>query len=118
MMLKKMVGLTDLFTRFLRGDAQHDANRLAIVDVKSLQELVGIGVLLEVEQRVLGNRLKLLDILFQSLTKDEKGGGDFKAVVQLPGRFEELPRYAFTFFPRLHVVTEQHGSRHGRSSSA
>src|SRR5215216_4901682 len=47
---QERAGLVHLSARLLDADATHDANRSAILDIDRLQELMGVGVLLDIEE--------------------------------------------------------------------
>src|SRR5215212_2408211 len=94
-------------SRVSGGDAAHDANRSAILDVDRFEELVGVGVLLDVEERVAGNRLKLRHPTLERLTDDEQRGRRPEAVVERSRLLEE-PWRDVPFVTPLDVIADQH----------
>ena len=103
---QQLRGCAHLLACLFRADATHDADRLPIVDVDRLQELMGVGVLLQVEQRILGDGLKLRYPALERLADDEERGRNPEAIVERPRLLEEVRRHLAIAAP-LDVVADQ-----------
>src|SRR5215213_2059681 len=112
---QERAGLAHLFAGLLGADTAHDTNRPAIFDVDRLEELMGVRVLLDVEERVAGDGLKLWQPTLERLTDDEQRGRRPKAVVER-SRLLEKPWREVPLAQPLDVVADQHRA-HTRTSA-
>ena len=83
---QQLVRLAHLFLRLRRAYPAHEAHRLAVLDVERFHELVRVGVLLQIEERVVHQRLEVRRVAFQRAPDDEERGRHVQPVVQRPRR--------------------------------